>query len=248
MKRFSGILLVLLVIAALSISGCTTPTPTTKTPTTTPTTVAPTTTPGTPTSVAPTTQPTSGGVLSTVGQLFNINSLNWYQFRMTMVKDGKTTTATYKISMLGDTTYNGVAAKHDKFAIDMPAQDGQEAMSMEVDTYTSKADQSSLGGHLKMIQNGQTLMEMDIPASQSSSYSSTDITSQADAQNDVALTNAGPDVVIIDGKTYACTKYTYTTTEGAGYTVWYSPQAPMPVKTVWTGDGTTSTMELIGWG
>ena len=247
MKKYVSILLVLLVVAALSVSGCTmlggnnnggqaTPVPTTNPDTNEPDATE-----------EPTAQPTGGDVLSTVGQLFNMNNLNWYQFRMTSDVEGETVIATYKISMLGDTTYNGVAAEHEKFEIDMPAQEGQEAMSMEVETYTSKADQSSLGGHMKMIQNGETVMEMDIPASQAGTYTSQDITDQAQVEDDVVLSNAGPAVVIIDGKTYACTKYTYTIEDGTTYTVWHSPQAPLPVKSEWTGE-VTGTMELIDWG
>ena len=69
--------------------------------------------------------------------------------------------------------------------------------------------------------------------------------------SNAALARVGPDTVTIDGKTYACTKYTTTITDEdrpVHYTFWASPDAPVPVQYVYeTADGTVTT-QLTGWG
>ena len=70
-----------------------------------------------------------------------------------------------------------------------------------------------------------------------------------------SLTRVGTDTVTINGKTYACTKYTATITDASGgdkpvsYTYWSSPEAPAPVQYTMSSDGTTiATTQLTGWG
>jgi hypothetical protein len=69
--------------------------------------------------------------------------------------------------------------------------------------------------------------------------------------SNAALARVGPDTVTIDGKAYACTKYTTTITSEdtpVQYTFWASPDAPVPVQyTYEDADGTVMT-QLIGWG
>jgi hypothetical protein len=70
--------------------------------------------------------------------------------------------------------------------------------------------------------------------------------------SNAALSRVGPDTVTIDGKTYACVKYTTTITSEEDtpvqYTFWASPDAPVPVQYVYaTADGTVTT-QLTGWG
>jgi hypothetical protein len=245
----NGILLIFLVTVALIVSGCS--------GSNTGGTVTPTPQPGggymvgTPTA-APTAAPTpaSSPVAtepSSVGQLYNIGDLHAYTYRMTSVVNGQTQTGTFTISFT-DTTYNGVEARRIYLNFDVPATGGTGAGQMLVDVYTRKSDNSTLGGHMKWVANGQTIIDTDIPADEASSYSSKDLASSGRASDHTPLTKVGAETVTIDGKAYACTKYTYVE-DGVTYTVWYTPQAPMPVEMKWTDDkGNPFLMELISWG
>lgn len=215
-------------------------------------TATPTSTPGpggntagTPTPAA-TAGPTPGvGALSTVAQLYNINAIHAYSYRLTSETGGQTSTSNFALAY-SDTTYSGVPAQHVSMSFDTPSTGGTSPAQMTVDLYTSKADKKSLGGHMKMVVNGQTLMDNDIPAGQETTYSTNDMASSA-ASSGAQLISQGTETVTIDSKSYACTKYTYTS-EGTVYTVWYTPQAPMPVKSRWTDNsGNTYTMELTSW-
>jgi hypothetical protein len=183
---------------------------------------------------------------SSVGQLYNINDLRAYTYRMTSVVNGQTQIGNFEISFT-DTTYNGVAARRIYMNFDSPASGETGAGQMLVDIYTRKSDNSTLGGHMKLVANGQTFWDMDIPAGEASGYVKNDLASSGSASDHTPLTKVGMETVSIDGKTYSCTKYSYVD-DGITYTVWYTPQAPMPVKMHWIDDkSNTYTMELISW-
>jgi len=183
---------------------------------------------------------------SSLGQLYNANAIKSYSYRLTSVISGQTTVSNYAIGYT-DATYNGVPAKHVSMTFDAPATGGAGTSQISVDLYTSKADNTTLGGHMKMVANGQTIIDMDIPAGQASTYTSNDLAASSGASAGSQLINQGTETVTIDGKPYSCTKYGYTASD-ITYTVWYTPQAPMPVKTTWTDkSGNTYTMELTSW-
>ncbi len=241
----NGIVLIFLVTAVLAVSGCS--------GSNTGGTVTPTTQPGggytvgTPTAApAPSLSPVGSSEPSSVGQLYDIKDLHAYTYRMTSEVKGQTQTGIFEISFT-DTTYNGVAARRIYMNFDAPATDETGAGQMLVDIYTRKSDNSTLGGHMKLVANGQTFFDVDIPAGEASDYSKNDFTSSSRILDPDPLTKVGTETVTIDGKTYPCTKYTYVD-DGIPYTVWYTPQAPMPVEMKWTDDkGYSYTMELISW-
>jgi hypothetical protein len=241
--HYSDILLILIVAAVLAVSGCSggnvtaTPTPqqggyTVGTPT-----------PATTVSGSPT---PAGATPSSAGQLFNINAVHSYSYRLTSVgADGQTTKANFAIAH-EDTTYGGVPAMHMAMSFDAPATASSSVGQLSVDVYTRKSDNTTLGGHMKMVAAGQTIIDADIPAGQASTYTSNDLLASSEASGNSQLINQGPDTVTIDGKTYACTKYMYTS-DGVTYTVWHAAQAPMPVKMQWTDKGSANTVELLSW-
>lgn len=236
----NGIILILLVAVALAVSGCS--------GSDTGSTATPTPQPGGSTAGTPTAAPTAPPVASepsSVGQLFSINDLSTYTYRMTSVTNGQTQTGTITISFT-DTTYNGVEARHLYLNMDSPATGETGAGQFLIDVYMRKSDNSTLGGHTKMVVNGQTFIDMDIPADQASDYTEKDIVSSGLASDHTPLTRVGSETVTIDGKTYSCTKYTYVD-DGIAYTVWYTAQAPMPVKMQWTDNDSFNTMELLSW-
>ena len=239
------ILLIFLVTIALAMSGCSgSDTSGTVTPTPVPGTA------GTPTA-APTAASTStpapvASEPSSVGQLYNINDLHTYTYRMTSVANGQTQTGTFTISFT-DTTYNGVDARRIYLNFDAPATGETGAGEFLVDVYTRKSDNSTLGGHMKWVANGKTIIDNEIPADQASGYTKNDLASSGSASDHTPLTKVGTETVTIDSKTYSCTKYTYVD-DGTTNTVWYTPQAPMPVKIQGTdSQGNPNTIELISW-
>jgi hypothetical protein len=184
--------------------------------------------------------------VSDAGQLFDINAVHSYSYRMTSVDaDGQTTVANFAIAH-NDTTYGGVPARHLSMSFDAPATASAGVGQVSVDIYTRKSDNSTLGGHMKMVVNGQTLLDMDIPPGEAATYTSNDVLASGGASGNTQLTEQGTDTVTIDSKTYTCTRYGYTT-DGIAYTVWHTAQAPMPVKMQWIEKGSFNTVELLSW-
>lgn len=183
------------------------------------------------------TQKGGSSLISDVSDLFNKDKMQWYEYRLTSTADGKSTIMTYKIEYFDD-AYNGVPAKHTRVT-----QSGS-GVGMTINLYYDKGDNHLLGGKYSMDVAGQSY-EVDIEEDDSS-YSQTDLMDGGGFKDLSGLSNLGVETITVNGKTYVCTKYTSGT-----YTIWHSPQAPMPVKMVWTGesgDSGTMTMELLGWG
>ena len=242
---FNGILLIFLVTVLLAVSGCS--------GSNTGGTVTPTPQPGggyvvgTPTAaLTPSLSPVGSSEPSSVGQLYDIRDLHAYTYRLTSEVKGKTQSGIFDISFT-DTIYNGVAARRIYMNFDAPATEEMGAGQMLVDIYMRRSDNSTLGGHMKLVANGQTFFDLDISAGEASEYSKNDLASSSRISDPAPLTKVGTETVTIDSKTYSCTKYTYVD-DGTPYTVWYTPQAPMPVEMKWTDDeGHSYKMELISW-
>ncbi len=235
--RHGSILLILLVLAALAVSGCSGGNPTS--------TPAPT-----PTSPASTPCPTpTWNVVDTparVDQLFHLDSLHWYRYKSSLSSGTVDLSSLYKFEY-SDETYAGTAAKHTRIT----ANNTVSGLESICDIYTSRTDGRSLGGHLKSFIFGTPTTETSFEAGQGTNYLNTDLANQARANSQVALTYSGEEKVTVDGNTYTCTRYVYTF-EGVTYTAWYSPQAPAPVKVTWTdkyiGGTAYLKLELLGWG
>ncbi len=221
--RYISIVLVLLVVAALSVSGCTmlggnnNGGGQTATPTATPGTTEPgaTATPVT----APTNTP-GASVGDKLASLYNLGQLHWFEYRLTTDIDGENMISTFKMEMLGQ----GVDPKDGKMK-----------------EHTRMTSTMNIPGMGPQTNTMDFYNDPNEPTTDSETSPSSYMTSEA------ALVNQGSDVVVIDGKTYACTKYSVTE-DGSTTTFWHSPQAPLPVKYTSTSEGTTMTTELLGWG
>jgi hypothetical protein len=238
-KSFA-IAIILLITAAILFSGCTGKAPegnATPTATTKPEATAATVTPAQAQANGGSGQPIN------VSQWFNSNGLHSYAYRMNQTTYGLTEVYTYEINY-SDETYNGVAARHTTTNSSIPALGGGSLGYEIMDIYTGKADNSPLGGHDKLVKNGKTLIDQDLPASQANVNMSHDMVKSGEATPDVVLINEGPDTVTIDGKTYACTKYQMAE---LNETIWYDPQAPMPIKDLFTTGNYTQVIELLSW-
>jgi hypothetical protein len=229
--RYSGILMVLLVIVALSVSGCSSGSGT----------ATPTPVPGGSESGTPTPAPESGGP-ATTGQLFNTNDLHMYEYKMTTDVNGQSSSTTKKIEY-SDGTYQGTPAKLTKMTYDVPGS-GQIIVNM----YYDKGDDHLLGGSYTMNVGGQNI-EIPIGADEGSSYAENDwATTTKESIGDTSLASSGTETLTANGgQAYTCTKYTWSAGP-VSYNICYTPQAPMPMKYQWTdGNGNSWTMELISW-
>ncbi|OPY25522.1 MAG: hypothetical protein A4E28_03089 [Methanocella sp. PtaU1.Bin125] len=228
-KSHSIILIVLLVVAILAVSGCTGGSSTTN----------PTATPSHGGSSTP--APTQPGS-NTPGSLFNLGNLKMYEYKLTTVSGGETTSSTYKIEY-SDSTYQGTPAKLSKFTYSMPST-GQMVVSL----YYSKTDDHLLGGTYTMNAGGQTF-EFPIGADEGDTYSENDwASSTADDFDDMSgWTSAGSETLSANGRSYNCAKHTWTY-GSTSYTIWTNDQAPMPMKYHWVDNqGNSWTMELLSW-
>jgi hypothetical protein len=235
--RHGCILLIPLVLVALAVSGCSggnpagTPTPAPTPPASTP---------------APTPTWNAFDAPASIDQLFHLDSLHWYLYRTNITSGVANLSSLYRFEY-SDETYGDVAAKHTRAT----ANDTVGGLETICDIYTGKADGRSLGGSVKTFIFGTPATEIGIEAGQGMNYLSSDLANQARANSKASLTNSGQEKVTVDGTTYACTRYVYTS-EGVTYTAWYTPQAPAPVKVTWVDKNVQGsahlTLELLGWG
>jgi hypothetical protein len=235
--RRGSIPLILLVLAALAVSGCSGGNPTgTPGPTATP----PASTPG------PTPTWNAVDAPARVDQLFHLDSLHWYLYRADISTGTVNLSSLYKFEY-SDVTYADTAAKHTR----VTSNDTVSGLESIVDIYTSEADGRSLGGSGKSFIFGSPTTETGIAAGQGMNYLDRELDSQARANSDVALVSQGQEKITVDGTTYTCTRYVYTA-EGVTYTAWFTPQAPAPVKVAWIDKNVQGsahmTLELLGWG
>lgn len=179
----------------------------------------------------------------TPGSLFDLGSLNMYEYKLSQTSGGQTTSSTYKIEY-DDSSYQGSPAKMTKMTYSMPGGAGQMVVSM----YYSMTDDHLLGGTYLMNAGGQTI-ELPIEADEGDTYSGNDwASSTADDFDDMSgWTSAGSETLSANGHSYNCAKHTWTY-GGTSYTIWTNDQAPMPMKYHWVdGQGNSWTMELLNW-
>lgn len=231
--KYTVIFAILLVLTAMAVAGCTTsPTP------------AATTTPGgskAPTT-APTVAPTTGGDSGMLSSIYQMGKFNWYEYKMASsfgdyyIKS-EYNTAAYK---------NVPNARYLKYTMVMAKGTAQETTTTNDLYYDGN---TFLGGHTKMVMGGQTMVDKDIEAGDST-YGNLDTAGQTTSGgSNVALVKAGTESVTVPAGTYSCTKYTVTNGNYRG-TYWVAANVPVPVKMDMTDSGgqITGSMELVGWG
>lgn len=224
-----SVIAIILVVIAVSIAGCTSSSPATP--------AAPATG-GAPSggSAAPaggSSAPAAGSVVSGANIFGNVN-YKWFEYKMT-AKDMSSNT---KNEVFQD-TYNGKAATHTKMTSTMTTPMTTTTIT---DLYVD-ASGVSLGGHMKMISNGQTIMDQDIPPGDTSK-----VPKDPNADKTVQYTFVGVEPVTVPAGTYpAAMKYT-ATIQGITSTYWTAPGIPMFVKMVIKSTDGDMTQELVGWG
>jgi hypothetical protein len=223
---YSGILIVLVVIVALAVAGCSggsgtaTPTPTPK--------------PGD--STGPTGTPGASESL-TAKSIFDTSKLNFYEWRIVAVADGKTTTENFRIER-GTDMYKGAATNYKKWTITGTDRDS--------DTLTIYYDAAgtAIGGKSQ---------DSEIPAealpSMSLVFNALDIGQIWGAAN-YPLSNSLPETLSINGKNYVCKKWSVGNFAGNA-AVWTATvnDVQMAVQ-IQYGDnkGDSWTYQLWDWG
>ena len=232
-----GIIIIFIVIAALTVSGCTrniiSPGPSTAATSTTKTTV----------STAPTSSTTAGSIPTV-----NFNQLHMFEYTFnantgdTIAGDLKTA---HSIAPFGD-VQNARRTQTNK-----TANTAAGLSITTVDVYTSQ-DGSVLGGFFRAEVGGQLTANRSIePGEQvDKSQTSTPVLTAADAAGFTkSLKNAGQDQIVVPAGSFTCTKYVLQG-EDNSMSYWFTPNVPLPVKMTTTDAITgkvTMTMELVGY-
>lgn len=222
------IMAIMLVVIAVAIAGCSSTSPTTPA---TGGSSATTTAAGAPSGGS--SIPAAGSVVSGANLFGNAN-YKWFEYKMT----SKDMSSDMKMEISQD-TYQGKAATHTKMTNTMTTpMDATTIYDMYVD-----ASGVSLGGHMKMVSNGQTIMDQDIPAGDTSQTPT-----NPNDDRTVQYTFVGVEPVIVPAGTYpAAMKYT-ATIQGMTSTYWTATGVPIFVKMVVKSTDGDITQELVGWG
>jgi hypothetical protein len=228
--RFShiGIIAIMLVVIAVALAGCSSTGPTAPASGGTP---ASTSSPGA--ALGASSSPAAGSVVSGAN-LFGNSNYKWYEYKMT----AKDMSSNIKTEVSQD-TYQGKTATHSKMTNTMTKP---MASTTITDTYVD-ASGVFLGGHMKMIANGQTIIDQDIPPGDSSKAPK-----DPNADKTVQYIFVGVEPVTVPAGTYpAAMKYT-ATSQGMTSTYWTSTGVPTFVKMVIKSTDGDITEELVGWG
>jgi hypothetical protein len=223
-----SIFAIILVVIAVAIAGCSSTSPTTPaTGGTSATTTAAGAAPG------GSSAPAAGSIVSGASLFGNAN-YKWFEYKMT----AKDMSSNMKTEVTQE-TYQGKAATHSKMTSTMTTP---MAATTITDMYID-ASGVSLGGHMKMISNGQTVMDQDIPPGDTSK-----VPKDPNTDKTVQYTFVGVEPVSVPAGTYpAAMKYT-ATVQGMTSTFWTAPGVPMFVKMVVKSTDGDITQELVGWG
>ncbi|MDD1701103.1 MAG: hypothetical protein LUQ04_10000 [Methanoregula sp.] len=222
-----SIIAIMLVVIAVAIAGCSSTAPSS---TATGATPAATTAGG---SAAGGSAPSAGSIVSGASIFGNAN-YKWYEYKMT----SKDMSSNIKTEVSQD-TYQGKAATHMKMTSTMTTPMSATTIT---DMYVD-ASGVSLGGHMKMISNGQTVIDQDIPPGDT-----TKAPKDPNTDKTVQYTFVGVEPVTVPAGTYpAAMKYT-ATIQGMTSTYWTAPNVPMFVKMVIKSTDGDITQELVGWG
>ena len=218
---------IMLVVIAVAIAGCSSTSPTAPATGGTPATTTGGTTSG------GSSAPATGSVISGANIFGNAN-YKWFEYKMT----SKDMSSDMKTEVSQD-TYNGKAVTHTKMTSTMTTP---MAATTIYDMYVD-ASGVSLGGHMKMISNGQTVMDQDIPPGDPSKAPK-----DPNVDKTVQYTFVGVEPVTVPAGIYpAAMKYT-ATIQGMTSTYWTAPGVPMFVKMVVKSTDGDITQELVGWG
>jgi hypothetical protein len=220
----SGMLLILIIVAATMLSGCTGG----------PASSAAVT--GTPVVASPTPVP----VAMKSGSLFDTSKLQWFEYRRTTTGGDEPAISDvrfdYTTTAIGDIT-----VRDDRITMKMTSPD----MTVVMDKYYDPVSNVQVGSRVKTVSSSASLSDLGVQASDL--YGIGNIADACTTGN-WPLKSLGTDVVTIDGTSYTCTKYAIGDSGEHG-NAWVSDSVPVPVKIESVSDGgAITTWELFGRG
>jgi len=224
---YVSIIAIMFVVIAVAIAGCSSTGPAAPAGGGVP---AATTTGGAPPGTA--SAPAAGSVVSGASLFGNAN-YKWFEYKMT----SKDMSSNMKTEVSQD-TYKGKAATHTKMTSTMTTPMADTTIT---DMYVD-ASGVSLGGHMKMISNGQTVLDEDIPPGDTSKAPK-----DLNADTTVQYTFIGVEPVTVPAGTYPAAMNYTATFQGKTSTYWTAPGVPMFVKMVVKSTDGDITQELVGW-
>ncbi len=214
-QSYGSIILMLTILAAIIVAGCTSPS-----------------------SSPATTTPTAGNL--TIKSLVDYSKLSWYDYNMSAVMMG-TEAIGENIRTDFGVTYNGTKAN--RYNETMHMVFNNSTMTTVTELYTNPSTGDILGGHMKIMMD-DNVTEQDMPATKGTGQGSQD---PILSLGNNSLTSAGSESVTVPAGTYTAAKYTWTDVTGTG-TVWMAPNVPVPVKMLYSMQGTAMELDLNGWG
>lgn len=182
--------------------------------------------------------PKPGSVVSGA-DLFGNAKVTWYEYQITSKAGGETMRSEMRFDMSKE-TYKGAPATHTKMTTTMTSPMSSTTI---VDVY-SDASGASLGGHMKMIANGQTVIDKDLPAS--SPETTTSNPNAVDTRN--PYTFAGVESVTVPAGSFPAASHYTMTIQGVTGNYWTAQNVPVFIKSSTKAGEGDMTMELKGWG
>ncbi len=119
-----------------------------------------------------------------------MSRLNWYEFRIDSNSEVTNSSENYRFEF-DDATYNGVAARHTRETYTDRILGSKDLPDSITDVYTSKANNSIIGGHVKMYSSGQITMDDDMAGSQIIGMMNRGFAYTSTLDRDARLTSAG---------------------------------------------------------
>jgi hypothetical protein len=233
--RLHQLIILVLLAAALVVSGCSGNSPgpaATATP-------GPIASPGitaSPTSTAgPSAEPARSAAQA--AELFDFSRINWFEYTVYSANETGPSGLRYEASTA---TINGAPAKAERITVRAPND-----TVIDVESFYDPASGRETGGHVKFVIGGQTWIDSDtVPGDDQYKSNSIAWTFQ---QGNWPLRSLGTEKITAGGKTYTCTKYAVGEAGESG-TAWMAAGVPLPVRIDSVSEKGTATWELAGWG
>ncbi|OPY25523.1 MAG: hypothetical protein A4E28_03090 [Methanocella sp. PtaU1.Bin125] len=223
-KACPGVLLILVIMAAAALSGCTG----------SPASPAPGT--GTPAAASPV--PAHAPMRS--GALFDTGRLQWFEYRLTGAGGEEPAVSEVRFDFT-TTAVNGIAVKDDRITIKLATPE----MLVVMDRYYDPGSHVQVGSRVRTESAGASLSDLGLQAGDL--YRMGNIV-DACATGNWPLKSLGTETVTVDGTSHVCTKYAVGEAGEHGV-AWVSTGVPVPVKIESVSDdGRKTTWELTGRG
>lgn len=219
-----GALLIMVILAAAALSGCTGGP------------ASPAAVSGTPVAASPV--PASDSMRS--GALFDTGRLEWFEYRLTSAGGSKPAVSEVRFDYT-TTAINGITVRDDRVTMKLATP----GMLVVMDRYYDPESHVQVGSRVRTESAGTSLSDLGLQAGDL--YRMGNVV-DAYATGNWPLKSLGTETVTVDGASHVCTKYAVGVAGEHG-DAWVSGGVPVPVKieTV-SDDGRTTTWELTGRG